>query len=387
MRNRVSLIAIAVVVLGLLAMSCGQTVSPPEAATPKSSAASGPRTENKWDSVVANARKEGALMVYASSIDPSVRQALQSNLQEKFGITTDLMIAGTGDVMSQKVKTETSRGLYLADAYIHGTQMVMSFGKDTGLLAPLEDSLLLPEVTDPKAWDAGKLPYLDRDKLTMALTGAYWSYILINTDLIKEGDIKSYRDLLLPQWKGKMIMGDPSIGGAAVNWVMFVRTVMGVEEGEKYLRQLAGTQDLVITRDNRLQAEWVARGKMAVAIAPSMGIVAPLIKAGAPVSWIRVSEGGLVHPSGSVFGLASKAPHPNAAKVLLNWLLTAEGQRIFAQAFGQPPIRQGVAVEGIDPFTIPRPGEKVFLIDEKFIVDTETIGRKLGQEIFGGLLK
>lgn len=390
MKRILNFTILLIILAGLLALSCAPGAAPPaqpasSPAAPRSALPEKTTEPAKWETVLANARKEGTVSVYTSVAGPSIREALLPVLQNKFGITMELVV-GKSDEVTQKIMTERQRGLYLADAHIAGTQMVTTYKSPSSVLSPLEDALLLPEVSDPNAWTDGKLPFLDKDKQTLALTGAYWSYILVNTDLVKEGEIKSYRDLALPKWRGKMIMFDPSIGGAGVYWVMFVRKVMGAEEGDKFLRQLT-TLDLIVTRDARLQGEWVARGKNSVAIGPSMGVVTPLLKAGAPISWIRVEEGGLIHPSGSVFGLADKAPHPNAAKVLFNWLLTTEGQRIFSQAFGQPAMRSGVPAEGIDPFTIPRPGEKVFLIDENLIIETETKGRETGREIFGHLLK
>ena len=343
----------------------------------------GPAWKDKWNETLAAAKKEGAVMLYTSS-GVAVRQALVPKAKELFGLNMDVIVAKS-DELTQKIMTERQRSLYYADVFIAGTQIIMS--PLSGILSPLHDSLILPEATDPKAWPNGQLPFLDKNRLGLSLTGAYWSYILVNTDMVKEGELKSYADLVNPKWKGKMIMFDPSGGGAAVYWVNFVLKVMGQEKGEKFLRQLATQQDLVLTKDARLQGEWVARGKYPIAIAPSMGAVTPLLKAGAPIAWVRVREGGLVHPSGSVFAFVDKRPHPNAAKVILNWLLTADGQQLFSKAFGQPATRLGIPTEGIDPFTVPKADEKVYRLDEKFIADVETNGREFGRKYFGHLLQ
>ncbi len=337
-----------------------------------------------WKDTIAAAKKEGTVVVYTSASGVAVRQGLVNKMKELFGINMEVVVA-PGDELTQKILTERQRGLNYADAFIAGTQIIGS--QYAGVFSPLDKFLILPEATDPKTWPNGKLPYIDKNKLSLALTGAYWSYILVNTNMVKPGELRAYADLVNPKWKGKLIMFDPSGGGAASYWVNFMMKLMGPEKGEKYLRQLATQQDLVLTKDARLQGEWVARGKYPVAIAASMGVVTPLLKAGAPVSWVRMSEGGLVHPSASVFGIVDKAPHPNAAKVLANWLLTAEGQYVFSQAFGQPAIRLGVSTEGLDPFVVPKPDEKAFRVDDKFILETETKGRELGREIFGSLLR
>ncbi len=337
--------------------------------------------EKKWNDTLTAAKGEGTIVLYSSVAGPSLREEILPTLKSKFGINMELVI-GKSDELTQKVFTERQRGLYFADAFLTGTQIVTGY-KDGGLLAPMESTLILPEAIDPSAWPEGKLPFIDKDNVTLAINRAYYSYILVNTDMVK-GEPKSYKDLVQPQWKGKMVMLDPRMGGGGVYWLIFMLKLMGNDEGTKFLRQVAG-QNLELTRDSRLQGEWVARGKYALGIAPSMIVVTPMARAGAPIAWVRVSEGGLVHPGGSVFGLATRAEHPNAAKVLFNWLLTAEGQSMFSKALGQPASRLGISTEDIDPFAIPKPGEKVIWVDEDFIKDVEARGRTLGEEVFGPL--
>ncbi len=384
-----SKVACLLLTAGFLFMSCGvrESIGSQPATSPGPTVAPAKSGwEQKWNDTLAGARQEGALMLYTSGEGPAMREQIFPLFRDRFGITIDLM-AAKSDELTAKVQAERQRGLYNADAFIIGTQIVTSY-KQKDILDPLAEHVILPDVTDTRVWPNNKLPYLDSDRYIVALTTAYWSYIMVNTELVKEGEIKSYRDLLNPKWKGQIVMFDPSGGGAAVNWVMFIlEMAMGQQEGDKFLRQLAATQDLMVTRDARLQGEWVARGKYPIAIAPSMGAVTPLQKAGSPIAWVRVEEGGLLHPGGSNFGLANKRSHPYASTLLLNWLLTTEGQKLFSQGFGQPPARTGVPAEGVDPFMVPKPGEKLYLIDEKFIIDTETKGREIGKEIFGQLLK
>ncbi len=374
-------------VMGLVFASCapqGNTAaSPTPAAIGKNTPAP---AQDKWNTTLSQARKEGTVLVYASDAGPAVKDAVAPVFKERFGITLET-VTGIPNELVQKVLTESQRGLYLVDAHITGNSMLTNY-KPNGLLDPLPDGLMLPEATDPSAWPGGKLPFADQDKFAFDLTGAYFSYILVNTDLVKPGDLKSYKDLVDPKWKSKLIMMDPTVPGGAVNWMMFIlKMAMGPDEGQKFLRQLAQQQEPVVTRDPRLISEWVSRGKYPVAIAPALGGVTPLLRAGAPIAWVRMEEGGLVHPGGSLFGLAKNAPHPNAARVLFNWLLTADGQRVFSKDFGQPALRLGVSTEGIEPFTVVRPGEKVFYANEEFLLEVQTKGPQTGTEIFGPLLK
>jgi ABC-type Fe3+ transport system substrate-binding protein len=87
---------------------------------------------------------------------------------------------------------------------------------------------------------------------------------------------------------------------------------------------------------------------------------------GLPIFMQRFVEGGNINPASAFIERPVNPPHPNAATVYLNWLLTEEGQRTVAEGMSSPPIRKGVVVKGIDPMKIVKPGEKAFFTDEEF---------------------
>lgn len=388
---RMILVLLLIILASSLA-ACGPQAGSPaspgpaavdRAATPASPDLAKPAWQTSWEKSLAVARNEGKIVLYGE-LGPGLRTALTQAIKDSFGIELEVVTAPTREII-QRLITERERNINLADAILLGTDFTDIKAK--GIIGPVEPLLIRPEVKDSSFWPGGSLPFLDKDHLTLALTGAYWSYILVNSDTVAEGDLKSYKDLAHPRWRSKLVMFDPTGSGAAVWWVMFVlNRALPSEEGRALLEQVA-RQDLTVINDKRLQVEWVARGKYAIAIGPNMQTVTEFKKAGAPIAWRRMTEGGLVHPSSSVLSVPTNRPHPNAAAVFVNWLLTGEGQRIFSQAFGQPPNRLGVNTEGIDPFTVPVPGEKFYLIDEDFIVTTQTRGRLIGKEIFGHLIK
>ncbi|MBI2934328.1 MAG: extracellular solute-binding protein, partial [Chloroflexi bacterium] len=227
-------------------------------------------------------------------------------------------------------------------------------------------------------------PYFDKDHLLVPLTVGYQSYILVNSDLVKEGQIKSYADLLDPKWKGKIVLFDPTTGGGSgINWVTFVlKHALGVEEGKKFFQSLMAQQEMAVTRDGRLQVEGLARGKYAIAIAPTVSLVSEFIASGAPLKWARLQEGGSLAPAASVIGLVEKPAHASAGVVMVNWLLSTEGQRAFSREFGQPATRLGVSTEGIDPGRVPIPGEKAYLADEDFTVFSKDTSIGVAREVF-----
>ena len=84
--------------------------------------------------------------------------------------------------------------------------------------------------------------------------------------------------------------------------------------------------------------------------------------------------------------LPSKPAHPNATIVMVNWLLTAEGQKVFSKGFGLPASRQGVVVEGLDPNTLPLPGEKILSYGEDDIL-RQAEALTIAREVFAPLMK
>ncbi len=150
--------------------------------------------------------------------------------------------------VAPKIQQERRAGLYTTDMFIAGIGTVISVLGPEGALDPLDNALLLPEVTDPKSWWGGNLIWGD-EKHRLAMFFAYaLDPVEINTELVKVDEIKSFRDLLDPKWKGKISFMDPRMAGGGNESFTFWAETMGVD----FLRELA-KQDLVFTRDARQQ--------------------------------------------------------------------------------------------------------------------------------------
>ncbi len=216
-------------------------------------------TENTWEKTVAEGKKEGKVMVY-TIIGAATRQALSTAFEKKYGIPVEFWSGARGAEITQKLLTERNAGLYLADAVISGTTDLIPDLKPKGLLQPLDSALILPEVVDPKVWRSGQLPFLDKQHNAIGMLVQYLRHLIRNTEMVREGEITSYKDLLKPEWKGKVVLRDPTTTGNGNTWVtLLAMKVWGLEPTKEYLRQLAQTNPAIL-RDSRLQVEWVARG-------------------------------------------------------------------------------------------------------------------------------
>lgn len=374
--KRVYLLITILILNGLILSGCWQAVSPSPAAETIPPAIKEAKPvlkadwEQKWESVLAEAKKEGSVRVY-SIWRPENRLALSQAFKEKYGIEVEFAPFGRGPEVLARVQAEKRAGLYLADAFGAGNPSLVATFKPEGVLGPIKPLLILPEVLDVNAWQGKKLPFTDQDGLALSMVAIALKTVLYNTEMIKEGEITVYKDLLKPQYKGKITLFDPSITGAA-NAIManLDLNLWGEAETADFLRKLLKEQEPVMQRDTRLHAETVARGKYAIGIFPLVDLVAEFIALGAPIKFAVVKEDNHLTASSGALGVPTKFAHPNAAIVFVNWLLTREGQSVFAKSRVQPSTRLDASTEGIYPLFIPTPGEKYYPETEEFLAYT-----------------
>jgi ABC-type Fe3+ transport system substrate-binding protein len=200
------------------------------------------------------------------------------------------------------------------------------------------NAFLLPEVRDPKNWWGGHI-WTDKAKKFIYTSLAYSTEnIWYNSDVMKPEEIRSFDDLLDEKWKGRMGFLDPRSPGSGASLWSYLREI----KGEAFLKKLAG-QKLILGRDQRILAESVAKGKLTLVMGLTYYSFAPFVKAGLPVQPVPTPKEGVYVSGGSGHLVVLKsAPHPNATKVFVNWLLGREGQEIFSRAMGQGTRRLDV---------------------------------------------
>ena len=178
-------------------------------------------------------------------------------------------------------------------------------------------------------------------------------------------------------------MGDPSVtGGPNAMFTHIAYDLWNVEEASEWLRLLIKQQGVLVQRDHRLVGEWVAKGKYAIGVASRTPTVIKLLKAGAPITLAVQEDGHMVDCAGGALGVpAVSGPHPNAAAVFVNWLLTKEGQPFVSKGYGYPSMRPDVPIKGITPLCLPKPGEKLFFATEDSIAKRGPLMKVAGEVI------
>lgn len=307
-----------------------------------------PNSQGDWAKIVDGARKEGALVVSIPA-SAELRKTLDENFKKKFpGIDLELITA-RGPSHAQKILQEKKAKVDYYDLHVAGTSSIIAAGfvKD-GLVEPLLPWLVLSEVKEAKHWWGGHI-FADKAQRYVYPFMLYLSESLwYNADTVRPEQVTSYDDLLQPRWKGKIAILDPRTQGSGESsWSFLLRI-----KGEEFLKKLVA-QELIVNRDQRQIADSLAKGRALLTIGVSYYSFQPFIKAGIPLKAFPTPQEGTYVSSGSGNVVVLKgAPHPNAAKLFLNWMLSREGQEIYGRATGQATRRLDVDTKWTRDFGI-----------------------------------
>jgi iron(III) transport system substrate-binding protein len=244
-------------------------------------------------------------------------------------------VAGSGAQLTAREIAERRAEKYVADIHGGGGNGAYNVLYKSKALDPIKSLLVLPEVVDESKWYGGKHRYIDPEgKYIFAyLASVSTTQLQYNTQLVKSAEFKSYWDLTNPKWKGKIVALDPSNTGLGATMQFFY---YHPELGPDFIRKFFGEMDVTFSREYRQMVDWLAQGKFALCVGCKETDKAKA--QGLPVDDVDTSswkEGASFSAGGGTLSFFNKAPHPNAAKVFLNWFLSKNGQ-IAMQRYGNP---------------------------------------------------
>ena len=353
-----------------------------------------PQSKQTWEQMLAAAKKEGRVVVWGPPGEV-IREALTQGFKKAFPDIAVEYSGARGGEQATRIKAERDGGVYSVDVMLSGTTTAMNQMKPMKALDPITPVLTLPEVTDLKNWRGNKLEFSDETtRLNLVFATMLKTPLVYNPKLAKPEEIDELAELLDPKWKGKFVLNDPLPSGSGNVTFRWIWRIMGPEKAEDYYRKIRANAALA-DRDQRRQIEWVASGKYAFLLAPSDGTLAQLLERGLKVGVLpEFKDGTYVTASFGSAMLLNKTPHPNAAAVFLNWVLTKEGQLAWSKAMDHVSRRLDVPIDHLPPYIVPpanarffsgepKPGDRYWLSYSEENVHRSAEETKILKELFG----
>jgi iron(III) transport system substrate-binding protein len=268
------------------------------------------------------AKKEGKVVVYGS-LESDGMAAVEKAFEKKTGLEMEYWRASATKVMDRAL-SEYRAGRPLFDVILTNDNPMQIMLKE-GIFA---------KYNSPSASDFPK------DAIDPNLGPRYRNVIVgvvYNKSIIKPADApKSLEDLVKPQYKGKLVMPDPTQHTTTTQWVASLFKVMGKEKADKFIRDLAASKPILV--ESLLPAaERVTTGETPIAIT-YVKYVHIFGKKGAPLDYVRL---GNMLGEGHYVALDNKAPHPNAGKAFIDFVLDDESMKLMAST-GEFVNRKGV---------------------------------------------
>ena len=259
--------------------------------------------------VLAAAQKEGGFTLYTSIAEKDI-QPLIGPFEKKYGLKVRVWRSGTDKVL-QRTLTETAGKRYEVDmVHISAPEM-----------EALSQEKVLQPVSNPgfKELLPGTLP-AHREWVATLLTVFVQAY---NTNQIKKEDLpKTFEDLLNPKWKGKL-----GVETEDFDWFAATVTAMGEAKGVKLFRDIVATNGMSARKGHSLLNNMVGAGEVPLALTVYNYMPEAARKKGAPIDWFALEP---VVARANGMGIARRAPHPNAALLFYDYMISVEAQKILA---------------------------------------------------------
>ena len=260
------------------------------------------------DKIVDGAKREGRLVLY-TGMDTEEANLYTSEFSKKYPFIKTDIFRSNGEKVQARFLVEHRANVHNADIFQTSIIQVYQL-KNSGLLAKYaseEAAAYADGFKDPQGhWTAFyQIPYV----------------IGYNTRLVAPKDAPaSYEDLLQTRWKGLV-----GLETEEYQWFYHLIQIMGRDKGIAFMKKFAG-QDLQMRKGHTLLAQLVAAGEMALATVVYSNRIERMKASGAPVDWVRFK--GPTITAINAIAIPAKAPHPNAARLFVDFVLSKEGQNL-----------------------------------------------------------
>ncbi len=290
--------------------------------------------DQEWSKLIAAAKQEGTAAIASGGAPSRQYRPVMDAFTKKFGVNIEVSTGNATDTVN-RLLAERKGGKYTVDVALISSRESNQRLLPSGSLVPLTPLLIHPEVVDMSAWYRGRHWYADKAS----------SYVLIyhgskedqyeswyNTEKVKDADIatiKKQTDYFDPRWKGKIAgqgMGDPS------GIRQMIDSYFEPDRGQEWIRTYLLNAGVTFSDDRRILETWLVGGRFPFyAVATGSEELIALAKKGLPIKQVFFPKQlGVIRAGGSgcCISAFANAPHPNAAKLFINWFLSREGQTL-----------------------------------------------------------
>lgn len=367
-----------------LVAACSPAAAPSAPGAPATAGApaggAAPAWQKEWDDTLAGAKKEGKLVI-VTSVGETYRKAVDVFQQAYPDVQVELTTLNAS-AFAPKVVTEQKGGIFNYDVATstYGSLPLALLPVDG--LAPVKPLFIQGMHTDDTLWangfeagwkdnakQYGYAPFVTRSR-------HFW----INTDHVKDGDIKSIDDMINPRWKGKVLALDPRYTGGyqpAIN--------MRLSYGDSIIQKFWKDQEAVMLRDLRQITEMMIRSKdYALGLDAPIEFIYPEFAAqglGKNLKHLEVPGVENISGGSEVLFHFPKAPHPYASKLFANWLLSKEGGAGWSNVGRSNSRRKDVPIGA--PDNVPTPGFKYNVIDTQQMENERIKTQDIAKQVLG----
>jgi iron(III) transport system substrate-binding protein len=314
--------------------------------------------KDDWKELILAAQKEGKL-VLAAVPGTGMRRKMPEIFENKFGVKLEVVVTPSRQTAQRAIR-EAKAGAQTIDVFSTGQSTLIRVLYPKGLLAPIKPLLIHPDVINNKAaWMKGEPWFLDDKRAYMfRAVDLVIPMAFVNTKFVDPNGFNNTNDFLDPKYKGKIVVYDPTRPGPGSNAISYYMKFLG----DQFVIDLIKGQNAKLTRSRRQLVDWLAQGRYPIAFAASINEIGRLRREGFKIAAVQPKN--IISydaPGSGVLALLRNSPHPKAAQLFLNWIMTKEGMQLYQDLEGMPVTRIDINRAGLMvPETIPQAGVKYF---------------------------
>jgi iron(III) transport system substrate-binding protein len=320
-----------------LAGAAAQTYSHAAASDPAAVAAIAQYDgEDRQQRLIDGAKKEGELTLYTSATVDDMA-VINGAFEKKYGVKVKMWRAASDTILTRSL-AEAQAGRFAADVVEASTPILEALHREKLMAAvksPYQADLIAQAVPAHREWVGSRLN---------VFVHAY------NSNLVKKEDLpKRYEDLLDPKWKGKL-----GIEATDEDWFATLVDSMGEQKGLQLFRDIKAKNGLSVRKGHTLLTKLVASGEVPFALTVYNFTADQIQKLGAPLVWY-VMPPAVARANG--LAVSRKAPHPNAAILYYDFMISEEGQQILLKRNFVPTSTKVESPLGKTPLKVVDPAQ------------------------------